>query len=281
MSDDPNLLNVDDPNPGGDPPAGDPPKLPEWDSIRSALPEELRDDSSLSTITSLDGLVKGYVHAQRSFGKDKISVPDKHATEDDWKGLFGKLGNPEKLEDYQLSLGDDVKMDEEVLNKVKAVAHSKGILPWQFEAIVKEFNSVAGSMEEAALTEFQAQKEREVNELKETWGKGFDGQVKRANAAMRHFLPEAKDQEAFIKTVGSSNPAALKLLAKASELLKDDDFLGQGDGTSIGMSKAQALEKANTMRADKSHPFNNPSHPNHRAAKQEMMNLYDVAYSAE
>ena len=104
-----------------------------------------RADPSLKAITSLEGLTKSYIHAQKAMGKDKISVPDKHATPDDWQGIFTKLGNPEKLEDYKMDL-PDAAIDDALLNKVKIAAHAKGILPWQLEAVIKEFNG--------AVTEF-------------------------------------------------------------------------------------------------------------------------------
>ena len=49
-----------------------------------------------------------------------------------------------------------------------------------------------------------------MNALKETWGTQFDTQVKRANVAMRHLLPDQADQQAIVDLGLGSNPAVLK-----------------------------------------------------------------------
>ena len=259
---------------GGAPPAAAP---VDWAAIKSGLPAELAADPALGPITNVEGLVKSYIHAQKSFGKDKIVVPDKHATPEDWKGVFNKLGVPEKIDDYKMNL-EGIEVNEDVLGKVKAVAHSKGVLPWQLEAVVKEFGGVAQQMHEAQQAEEQAKIDADINALKQSWGAEFDNQVKRANAAMRHLLPDAKDQQALIDAGFGTNPAMLRLLAGASKLLNEDAFIGQGEGKLAGITPEEALQKARAMQGDPNHPYRNPTHPNHLAAKKEVANLYAIAF---
>lgn len=259
------------------PPTTAPTTAPDWNTIKGALSEELRNDPSMAPITSLEGLTKSFIHAQKAIGRDKYAVPDKHATPEDWKGVFTKLGNPEKIEDYKVSL-EESNLNEDVFNKVKAVAHEKGILPWQFEAIVKGFNDEAKRLSESQETAYKADMETKIGKLKSEWGKEFDNQIKKANVAMRHLIPNVEDQQAFIDAGFGGNPAALKLLANAAKLFKDDVFLGQGEGTLGGITPQDALVKARAIQGDNNHPYRNPAHPNHKAAKEEVQNLYKLAF---
>ena len=51
---------------------------------KASLSDEIRNEKSLENISDISSLAKGYVHAQKLVGADKIPVPNKHATEEDW-----------------------------------------------------------------------------------------------------------------------------------------------------------------------------------------------------
>ena len=64
-------------------------------SFVDTLPEDVRAEPSLKNFQDAGQLAKSYVHAQRMVGADKISVPTKHATDEDWNQVFSKLGVPD------------------------------------------------------------------------------------------------------------------------------------------------------------------------------------------
>lgn len=258
-------------NPGGTPPAFD------WAKVKESLPEDIRGDKSLEPITSLEGLAKSFIHSQRAMGKEKISIPDKHATPEDWGQVFRRLGTPEKFEDYKMNLSEGVKMDDAVLKKVSEIAHSKGILPWQMEAVINGFHEAAKGMQEQQTATAQANFQKQVDSLKSAWGKEYEAKVKEANAAMHFLLPDTADQQALVDAGFGSNPAVLRLLANARKLMSDDQLLGSGSG-SLAMSPEDALQKARAIQGDPTHPYRNASHPNHKAAKAEVQALYKIAF---
>ena len=57
-------------------------------NFKDSIPEEYKEEKSLENINSMDDLVKSYLHAQKLVGANKIPVPNKHATEEDWNEVF-------------------------------------------------------------------------------------------------------------------------------------------------------------------------------------------------
>ena len=58
---------------------------------RSTIPEEIRGHKSLEHIQDVGALAKSYVNAQSMIGADKIAIPGKHATDDDWGEVYRRL----------------------------------------------------------------------------------------------------------------------------------------------------------------------------------------------
>jgi len=262
------------------PPSNDPPAAAaSWDKIRESLPEDLRNDKSLEVVKDVEGLVKSYIHAQKSVGKEKVALPDpKYATEDDWKEVFKKIGNPESLEDYKLNVEGENAIPEEVMEDLKKTAHSQGILPWQFEKVLSVLNQKGSEMSEKAQAEAQTKYQERVASLKKEWGNAYDAQVRRANIAFKEFLGSDEERNQFIEEGLGAHPLVVKVLANASKLLTEDQFRGHGDGELGHITPNEALEKAREIQGDSNHPYRNPSHPNHKAAKKEVADLYKIAF---
>ena len=250
------------------PPTGD------WDSIKASINEELRGDSAMDTINSLDGLVKSYIHGQKAMGKDKISMPDKHSTREDYIDVLRKLGSPEKLDDYKVNIKEEV--DKEFVDGFKAAAHKAGLLPWQAEEVVNYIVGDAKSKIDAGTAATDASQEDNIKLLKAEWGEAFEQNIQKANIALDEFLPNADDRKMLSGM--SNNTALIKLLAGVSGLMSEDKFIGHGNGQFGKMSPAEALEKARSIQGDKEHPYRNAGHLNHKNAKEEVQNLYKIAY---
>ncbi len=97
------------PSPGTPPPA---PAAPQGD-WRTSLPDDLKNEPSLKLINDVSGLAKSYVSAQKLVGADKIPVPSKHATEEDWKNVYHKLGLPQDVKDYDVKVKEGISIDKE------------------------------------------------------------------------------------------------------------------------------------------------------------------------
>ena len=66
----------------------------------NTLPEELQTEPSLRNFTDAAGLAKSYVHAQKMIGADKLPLPGKSATDEEWNNVYQKLGRPNAADQY-------------------------------------------------------------------------------------------------------------------------------------------------------------------------------------
>ena len=99
---------------------------------RNDLPDDLREDPSLKTIQDIPGLAKSYIHSQKMIGKDKIVLPNEHATKEDWDDVFNKLGRPASAEEYKIE-GEA----SDLINNFKPVAHNLGLNNNQVQKLVE------------------------------------------------------------------------------------------------------------------------------------------------
>jgi hypothetical protein len=272
------------PPPGTPPPgaaAGGTATGPKWEDLVKSLPEELQKDPSLTPIKDFTNLTKSFINAQKAMGS-KVNLPDpKHATETDYLDILKRMGAVEKSEDFKFKLPDGVtedKLDKEFMTKLKDVAVKTGVLPWQFEKIFATYNEVANARVAAATGQFTQKAQEQITQLKTEWGQGFETQVKKANVAFKELVPNEEDRKALIADGLGGHPVVMKILANASKYFKEDVFLGQGAGEFTGMTPADALKKAGDIMGNPEHPYRRKDHPNHAAAKEEVQNLFKMAY---
>ena len=83
--------------------------------FKTLIPEAYKEEKSLQNFSNMDDFVKSYLHSQRLVGADKIPVPNKLATEDDWNTVYERLGRPENPEGYSYDLPQESKIDDATL----------------------------------------------------------------------------------------------------------------------------------------------------------------------
>ena len=138
-----------------------PTELADW---RGTLPEELRGDPALSSFQDIASLAKSYVSAQRMVGANKIAVPTKDASKEDWRGVYHKLGLPEQFEEYNLNTPEGSNYDESFINGLRETAYKAGVLPEQLQALFEWYDGASKGLveeteksQEVVLTEAQRQ----------------------------------------------------------------------------------------------------------------------------
>ena len=115
------------------------PETPAVD-FKSLIPAEYKEEKSLQNFNKMDDFVKSYLHSQKMVGLDKIPVPNKHATDEDWKEVYKRLGSPEAADGYKYSLPEGHAVPEETLKSFSEEAVKLGLLPNQADGIMKYYN---------------------------------------------------------------------------------------------------------------------------------------------
>ena len=192
---------------------------------REFIPEEIREDKSLSSFTDVGALAKSYINAQSMIGKDKIVLP---TTEDQWSETFQKLGRPESPDGYELSKVEGFEINEDAAGFFKGLFHSAGLNQSQVEKLYGGFaEHIKGAMG-ADAESVKQQMEEEDRQLHKEWGETYDSNFKLAERAAEEF-----GGEEFVKFLDESgykgHPQMMKFLAKIGEL-NDEDNHHTGDG---------------------------------------------------
>jgi len=245
---------------------------------RLGLPAELQEDASLGKFTDIPALAAGYINAQKLIGADKIAIPGKHASDEDWAGVFKKLGLPEKVEEYNLKFKEGATIDEGFTNDFKTTAHKLGILPKQAQALADWFSDVNLQAETKFLDETKANQTKELDGLKAEWGKVYDANLSRAQMVLKNFAD--KEILQHLNDTGLGNdPKLIKLLAGVGKKMYGEGQIVQGDGTATApMSPTEAKKAVDSIMGNQQHPYFLKEHPGHKAAVKEVQDLFQKMY---
>jgi len=243
-------------------------------NFKDTIPEQFREEKSLENINSMDDLVKSYLHAQKLVGTNKIPVPNKHSTDEDWNEVFKRLGAPDSPEGYQYNLKDQ-ELDSQQVQQFNQTAHKLGLLPKQAEGLVKFYNelngNIAASQEEQAAT---AQLNTEA-ELKKEFGPQFAKRLDQAKKLAVGTLGQDFLEKTYLKD-GSRLGDSLNVIKAFSNLadkLSEDEII-KGDGTDY--MTAKEIEKEIDDLTQEGSPYWNKTHPNHQKNIQEVLKLREM-----
>ena len=162
-------------------------------SWKSSISEEFRNDPNIEKFTEIDALAKSYINATRMIGQDKVAVPNKNSTEDQWNEVYSKLGRPESADKYALNIESEaVAMDENAIKNFAEQSHKLGLNNTQAQGILEFYkNNMESNMQRATVDTETAQAKAET-ELRAEWGKEFDNNVSKASALAKALPEEAK-----------------------------------------------------------------------------------------
>ena len=243
-------------------------------NFKDLIPEGFKEEKALDNFNNMEDFVKSYLHAQKLVGADKIPVPNKHSTDEDWHEVFKRLGAPETPEDYKYNL-KDVELDQNQVQEFNKEAHKLGLLPRQAESLIKFYNEMnsnnAASQEEAAA---QAQLVTET-ELKKEFGPQFNKRLDQAKKLAVNSLGSEFLENTYLKD-GSrlgDNLQVIKAFSDLAEKLSEDEII-KGDGSDY--MTAKDIEKEINELTQEGSAYWIKTHPNHQKAIQEVLKLREM-----
>ena len=250
-------------------------------SWKSSISEEFRNDPNIEKFTEIDALAKSYINATRMIGQDKVAVPNKNSTEDQWNEVYSKLGRPETADEYALNIESEaVAMDEGAMKSFAEQSHKLGLNNTQAQGILEFYkNNMESSAQRATVDTETAQAQAET-ELRAEWGKEFDSNVSKASAlAKANMNPEILDLQMQDGTRIGDHPEIIKGFAKIAGMLSEDKLVSTESESVNSMKDLQSEISAITN--DTTGPYWNDKHPDHAKMVQQVYTLREMAQPKE
>ena len=245
---------------------------------KSALPTELRDNQTLGRYKSIADLANGYINLQRHYSGEKLVIPGKNASDEDWKQVYEKLGVPKDPKDYNVKFQDGVTIDEKFAGSFKDLAHKAGILPKQAQALADWFGEQNKNAEGEYKAAIDASRAKALQDLRTEWGEAYGKKLGMANAVFAE-LPE--NLQTTLKEVGlNNNVHVVRAMAEIAAKYKAEDQIKGPDGGGIAPrhTPESAKKAADAIMGDMNHPYHQKEHPGHKAAVKEVADLFNAMH---
>jgi hypothetical protein len=234
------------------------------------LNEELRTEPSLRNFTDASGLAKSYIHAQKMIGMDKIAVPGKSSTDEEWNHVYQKLGRPNAAGDYGIK--DLEGFSEDDISNFQQIAHDAGLNAKQAEKIAKAYSEKNKEAIAASVSEREEILAETKTELEKEFGKAFEQKMKMAkSAAVRLGAGEIIDEiELSDGTLLGDHPAIIRMFVGLANQMGEDTL--EGETTDLIMTPDEARRELNQIIA-KDTPYWDKTHPEHDYYTQKALEL--------
>jgi hypothetical protein len=252
----------------GDPKTETPETNTDW---KVSLSDDVKADKSLENIKDINALAKSYIHAQKMVGSDKIPVPNKYATDDDWNAVYEKLGRPKTADGYKFDLPQDKQVDEVSLKEFSSQAHKLGLLPSQAQGMVKFYNEITAKSLQDADSKALTARETSTKELKQEWGQAFDQKVSQAATLAKSVgATELLDTNLADGTKLGDHPVMIKAFAELANKMGEDSIVQASGPTYLTPNQ---IEKQIGELTQTDSAYWDKNHPNHQAAVSEVLAL--------
>ena len=243
--------------------------------FQSLIPEEYREEKSLQNFQNMNDFVKSYLHSQKLVGADKIPVPNKMATDDDWNEVYSRLGRPKSPDEYKYELPKENHLNENTLKAFSEQAHKLGLLPKQAQGIIDYYNGLAAqNVQSEAMQQETAQLEAETV-LRKEYGPAYSNKISAARNLATNVLGAEFLRDTVLKD-GSrlgDNPQVVRAFATLAEKLSEDSMV-QGDIASAMTIKEIDNEITSLTQAGSA--YWDKTHINHKKAVDEVQRLYQL-----
>ena len=243
---------------------------------KEAISEEFRNDPNIEKFTEIDALAKSYINATQMIGKDKVAVPNKNSTDDQWNEVYDKLGRPESADKYSLNAKSEVvPIDEQAIKQFAENAHQLGLNNKQAQGILEFYkNNMEGTAQQSKIDTETAQAQAE-QQLRQEWGRDFEGKVKQAGAlAKANINPEILDMTLSNGIRLGDHPEIIKGFAKIAGMMSEDKIVAT-ESENVN-TIADIESEISAITNDTNGPYWNKQHPDHDKMVQQVYTLREM-----
>ena len=245
-------------------------------SWKEAISEEFRNDPNIEKFTEIDALAKSYINATQMIGKDKVAVPNKNSTDDQWNEVYDKLGRPESADKYSLNAKSEVvPIDEQAIKQFAENAHQLGLNNKQAQGILEFYKNNMEGMAHQAKVDTETAQAQSTQQLRQEWGREFDTNIKKAGAlAKANMNPEILDMQLKDGMRLGDHPEIIKGFAKIAGMMSEDKIVST-ESENVSSNTDVETEISDIMN-NKDGPYWNRSHPDHDKVVQQVYTLREM-----
>ena len=250
-------------------------------SWKDVISEEYRNDPNISKFTEIDALAKSYINATKMIGQDKMIVPNKNFTDDQWQEAYAKMGRPESADKYNLKIDSQaIQVDESDIKQFAENAHKLGLNNQQAQGILEFYKSNLETDAQQARVDTETAQAQSEQELRKEWGRDFESKVQAAGAvANANIGEEILDLELKDGTRIGDHPAIIKGFSKIAGMISEDTMV-QPD-TDVQDTAFDLEEEISTIINNTDGPYWNKQHPEHDKIVQRVYTLREMLNNAK
>ena len=245
-------------------------------SWKEAISEEYRKDPNIEKFTEIDALAKSYINATRMIGQDKMVVPNKNFTEDQWEEAYMKMGRPDSAEKYSLDFKSDVvSLDEQAIKSFQDQSFKLGLNNEQAEGILNFYKENMEGIAQQSKIDTETSQAQAQNLLRQEWGRDYDANISKAKSlAAANLSPEVFEMQLADGSRLGDNVDVIKGFAKIANMMSEDKILST---ESENMDRSEDIQtEIEQIMNDKNGPYWNSSHPNHDKVVQQVYTLREM-----
>ena len=222
-----------------------------------SLPEDIRAEPSLKNFSDIGGLAKSYVHAQRLIGADKVPIPGKSATDEDWDMIYSRLGRPSDSKGYEIKMPKAYEDAES--EAFKEAAYKAGLNGTQASTITEMIDKQLEGRAEAYNETAKNLRNDSEMELRKEWGNAFELKMQEANRGAEYFASEDVLEIPLADgRVLGDHPEIVRMFASLAERIKEDNVEGKAQSGVLTPTEANRelaeLQEQGSPYFDKTHP---------------------------
>jgi hypothetical protein len=256
--------------------ADTPAPQPTQSTWKDSISEVYRNDPNIEKFTEIDALAKSYINATRMIGQDKMVVPNKNFTEDQWEEAYIKMGRPESFDKYSLDTKSDVvPLDEQAIKSFQEQSFKLGLNNEQAKGILNFYKNNMEAQTQQAKVDAETTQAQSQNLLRQEWGRDYDSNIAKAKSlATANLSPEIFEMQLADGSRLGDNVDIIKGFAKIANMMSEDKILST---ESENMDRTEDIQtEIDQIMNDKDGPYWNKSHPNHDKVVQKVYTMREM-----
>jgi hypothetical protein len=209
-------------------------------------------------------------------GQDKMVVPNKNFTEDQWEEAYIKMGRPDSADKYSLDVKSDVvSLDEQAIKSFQEQSFKLGLNNEQAKGVLDFYKNNMEAQSQQAKVDVETSQAQAQNLLRQEWGRDYDANISKAKSlAAANLSPEVFEMQLADGSRLGDNVDVIKGFAKIANMMSEDKILST---ESENMDRSEDIQtEIDQIMNDKNGPYWNSSHPNHDKVVQQVYTLREM-----